>query len=960
MKNKCVSNTSGCNSISTSTFQVYWNIEGCKEYTNLIQPLNVSNVKFIGNTAMSLLHVVVNSEECPLKVYFKRVHFCDNVLAEGESFIYISSKSKENKVFEIEFNNVIVTNNNAETIHRIGGIFNFFHLKGILFHGECKFINNIGSVLNIVNSNLHLYGGLYFQDNTAIVGAGIKLKGWSYIYLYPSLNATFENNSAMLSGGAIYAEHESTKILSACVFQFESVATNYPKLNFIDNDAKVSGKSIFAYPIFECILMNFEHINSSEIYEKYTKAFHFHNKKMPGDQQSQNIQELSTIASNVEFTLNDPDCAVNQTANVMKYPGEKIALNLRTFDAVGRHVHSVLRVVIEPINVRIDPDVRMIELLEEDGSKNFSFSLTSTDLHNVTVTFSLSNDQDVIYKIKPKIQLQSCPLGFHLSNSSGSCKCSKLLFSTFQHKGCNITCDINQQSFTRPITLSGSWIGHVKYHDRSKKFFALSMSCPMAYCNSKVAHFTKFKVSGSVLYIYDSNQKASALEPMCIGKREGVLCGSCKENFSTIFGSTECRRCSNWWLLTVFVYSVIGVVTVYFLYTFKLTLVSGTLNGIIFIGQICYAGVTDILDYVVIYSHNCTLKFIAKLCEVLISIININPYGIPMCFYNGMTHTMKAYFSLLFPVYLLSIILIIALLSKRYTWISSRITNSSVQVMVTVLHLSFSKLLLTIIDVFAYSEILIEADERLNKLVIMKVWYWDGSLEYMKNSHLWLSLVSLVIIIPLILPYTLLLIFSKILIKHSLLANKYLRPFYEAIHAPYKPTKEYFFTLRLILLITIYIVYALCRASNPAAISVCTIPLIATFLVLQMSMQPYKNVLITYLDSWIIFLYLLGFTVVWYYLTRLSMKSVENSAAVCCAAVIHVFMIAVIVFIGHIPLIKNRLPLIQFKLYTIGSPLLKYFNMGESNNLCQIATTYKDSDSFYGSCNQFREPCLND
>ena len=145
-------------------------------------------------------------------------------------------------------------------------------------------------------------------------------------------------------------------------------------------------------------------------------------------------------------------------------------------------------------------------------------------------------------------------------------------------------------------------------------------------------------------------------------------------------------------------------------------------------------------------------------------------------------------------------------------WLSTKLSLSSVKVLVTIVHLSFSMQLLLIIDVFTWANVHTEGEgERL-------VWYFDGSEEYMKGGHCTLAVVSLLLTVPLVLSYIFFLLFTKRLMKHYSFANKYLRPFYEAIHAPYKSSKEFFFTIRLLLLIVVYIVFATNRSSNPLCI----------------------------------------------------------------------------------------------------------------------------------------------
>ena len=87
----------------------------------------------------------------------------------------------------------------------------------------------------------------------------------------------------------------------------------------------------------------------------------------------------------------------------------------------------------------------------------------------------------------------------------------------------------------------------------------------------------------------------------CLYNREGILCGNCSTNYNVVFGSTECRRCSNWWLWTLVFYAAAGPLLIYLLYALKLTLTTSTLNGIIFYAQVVNA---DFLRFCLLIQDN--------------------------------------------------------------------------------------------------------------------------------------------------------------------------------------------------------------------------------------------------------------------------------------------------------------------------------------------------------------------
>ena len=241
---------------------------------------------------------------------------------------------------------------------------------------------------------------------------------------------------------------------------------------------------------------------------------------------------------------------------------------------------------------------------------------------------------------------------------------------------------------------------------------------------------------------------------------------------------------------------------------------------------------------------------------------------------------------------------------------------------------------------------------------LTKVWYWDGTVEYMGHSHLILVIVSLIAIIPLLIPYITILLFGKPHIRHFSLVNKHMRPLYESIHAPYKENKQYWFVLRLLLLIIMYVIYILYRTSNPMLIFVLTTPLLVTFLIIQSFLKSFKNKLITYLVSWIMFILTFNYMTVWYYLQPGNYEP-HNSAIICVVAVLMVFLTAVVIFIGHILWVTGHLQRIEFKFHNLKHKINEHISTISCLDSNKIVSLKDTSDSYYGSCSQYREPILS-
>ena len=73
----------------------------------------------------------------------------------------------------------------------------------------------------------------------------------------------------------------------------------------------------------------------------------------------------------------------------------------------------------------------------------------------------------------------------------------------------------------------------------------------------------------------------------CQFNRSGVLCGHCQEGLSVVFGSSQCKKCSNIFLFIIISIAIAGIVLVMMLFVLKLTVTNGTINTFIFLCEHC-------------------------------------------------------------------------------------------------------------------------------------------------------------------------------------------------------------------------------------------------------------------------------------------------------------------------------------------------------------------------------------
>uniref|UniRef100_A0A1X7V2Q6 TRP C-terminal domain-containing protein n=1 Tax=Amphimedon queenslandica TaxID=400682 RepID=A0A1X7V2Q6_AMPQE len=464
--------------------------------------------------------------------------------------------------------------------------------------------------------------------------------------------------------------------------------------------------------------------------------------------------------------------------------------------------------------------------------------------------------------------------------------------------------------------------------------------CHPSHCNIG-SQLNVLHLNSSGSYLGSTNSTISL--PLCYGSRTGDACGECIPNYSVVFGSTECKDCSSiFWPFTIILYIIAGPLLVLLLYTLKLTLTTGTLNGIIFYAQIANIG---IMHYLNIPCNECTkeLVYLIRPASVFISWLNLN-LGFPLCFYNGMTEILKAGLSLLFPVYLILIVGLLIILSRYSVKISNRFSRSSIQVLVTIVHLSITKLLQSVLDIFSSGKVYTEGVD-----MPKTVWYNNGTIAFNSESHIWLMIVTSIVAGLILIPYFIVILLGKFLLKFDKL-REYIRPFYEAIHAPYRRNKWYWFALHQLFVLFTYVSETFSKGQVPLFLSLLLIYHILLYL--QTKLAPFRYKTLNWLNLMILLALNIVFLVSQYmYLTNDSPKQLVMFFAIANYPIIAVFML---IIAYHILLVTNK----------VNRVLLLYQNVKECFPGLKQKRQYDQRRRPYSGCSdsgdytEAREPLL--
>lgn len=723
------------------------------------------------------------------------------------------------------------------------GLLMFVSVGNVTINGtsqeKCQFSNLLGPVIVIRSSLLSLTGTMLFSSihaSTWAYGAAINVQSGSSIWLQEPLRAEFCNNSAV-AGGAIASVQ---LVPEFCIIQYQTL-TEYSEQNITDinirlvftsNTAQVAGNSIYVEGLYSCSTRLSPLIGHMSVLKIYNTVFEFNQTVNNG------LLEVSSTPKEICLCMGDPtnvsrsalNCALDSlldVAEITTYPGKDFSVSVISVDEAYQPVYTTMYNRLLPRNSEdgngyyYSDDFKWRLGFGLDIVKVYGYQCT---LVNLSILINASEYGSEFSKgiltmypygqvdcLAVPVVLEKCPYGYKLDG--GRCDCGILL----NDRG--FRCDINA-GVTRPH--GGDWVGVVSSFDDasvegnwSSKLAAIgySTNCPALYCSDQL------------------QVELDDPSTVCNYGRVGILCGQCAEGLSTVIGFPKCKKCSNLWLLMLPLFALAGVALVCLLFLLRLTVATGTINGLILFANIYKLRTHEIVEY----DSTAWLS-------VFISLLNLD-IGVPLCLYDGLTALTATYLSFVVPVYLWLIVLVIITLSRHFQAIAKLTARSAVPVLATIIHLSFSKLLSFVVS--GLSGIELEIENENGNLSRKHVWYFDGSVEYFSKYHIGLFCLSLFSLLFFLLPYTIFLTGIKWFARFSFTDR--IRPFVDAFCAPYKDKWRFWFGARLWVLILFYIwSFSLQNYFHTLAL-IKTITMVL-FVVAQVSIMPYKNVLINYLD----------------------------------------------------------------------------------------------------------------
>ena len=172
-------------------------------------------------------------------------------------------------------------------------------------------------------------------------------------------------------------------------------------------------------------------------------------------------------------------------------------------------------------------------------------------------------------------------------------------------------------------------------------------------------------------------------------------------------------------------------------------------------------------------------------------------------------------------------------------------------------------------------------------------------------------------------PYLVVILFGKILLKYDS-SRKYIRPFFEAIHAPYKANRWYWFAINQIIVVFMYIMDTLDGlryAPLSLFFQLVVFLVVLTFDVSQAYFLPFKNKILNVINIFLI----LNTSIVFYTTIAYFHEYPEKVAIFVSISICPAIIIICLIIVYHILVVTKKLRKLFLLLQYIKTLLLETF-----------------------------------
>ena len=674
--------------------------------------------------------------------------------------------------------------------------------SNLTFCGRAIFIKNKGYSAGAIyahNSSVTFSGKLKFVENQGYNGGGLALHGGSILILKDNTEAVFVRNHAIHRGGGLYVNNPATQYhvethigfeIPDCFFMEDNTdhTVRSANISFLNNSAISAGSDIYGGSVDICkeLLIKYKMVYGIDYFKT---AFHVHENASDASQVTSDPYRVCICDSGT------PNCTVFQH-NTTAFPGQMFYIDAVAIGQMYGTVPSTVR--SELLFDYTNSALESLEYTQRVGREctNLRYTIFSNNnyetltlkpvempnvLHKNEHRFDMMVDvinrgwRELLSDLVINVTLLPCPLGFLFQNHS----CNNCNPTLIQH---NISCDISTQTIERNSPL---WVTAIALNTTHHGVI-VHEHCPFDYCKPKTVQLN-----------------LQHPDKQCAFHRSAILCGKCQHSFSHTLGSSNCKQCSNTWILLLIPFALAGVALAAFLMLLNLTVSVGSINGLVFYANVVRA------NQAVFFPHDARNVFY----NWFIAWINLD-LGMETCFFKGLDAYVKTWLQFVFPAYIW-IIVILIIVSSHYTTKAARLFGrNAVQVLATLFLLSYAKLLQATITIL--SSTTLEYPDGS----VRRIWLYDGNVDYLKGKHIPLFMAALLVLLVLSLPYTALLLFIQCLQLKSnyrvLFWIGKFKPLFDAYTGPYKDKHRYWTGLLLLVRAALFMIFSVNVFGDPA------------------------------------------------------------------------------------------------------------------------------------------------
>lgn len=584
-----------------------------------------------------------------------------------------------------------------------------FYWHKATFEGRNEILNNHGLGLVLNDTQLEIHGCNDIHNNT---GGGVWMTSDSHLLAANGSTLNVMHNVADFGGG-IHVSYKGRNTASFeeflncyvykttcpgwCFFQFvdqngrllmpNDLNTFQANLNIQGNSALTEGNEIYNGHLDNCSLMTkdgMEHVSMDVLLTV-----------LPPDALIDNAldsvpYDLCLCDSDNALDCSSWDCHRNLTYAM--YPGEEYPLLVTVLNDFRRF--SFQTVVVT------DGDSKSEVVTPTMCYKVYTVEYIEPSQHTVQLQARAPGQgSDYILTTSVVFHQLDCPSGMHTVNAT--CTCNFVL-SRY-----GFDCSVHWFKSTRRYNWIGMDNGRLIFGDR----------CIFDLCDPSV--LANGVPSTNVTYLSQCSSEFG---------REGIMCTQCPSNQQPEYFSFKCRECPYEWIALLLILFFGGVFVVVALFVFNLTILQGTINGLIL--------------YFNLIIHTWSAAFFSRYAwKPLYTVIRVLSlgFGHGLCFFDEFS---KGLLHFAFPFYLLALVATIIICAHKCNLRIFRVTfiaRRAVPVLTTLMIMTFISLSDAVVLGLQHNHIY-DAITGAKKLVFL----FDSTLSYFAGKHLVLGLISVI------------------------------------------------------------------------------------------------------------------------------------------------------------------------------------------------------------------------